>query len=205
MIRPSSLKGQFRQALITVCHENEQGQIELLCGHANEDDDTGQKGRLEFLPCYIDKEIRHDVIAPHNEKIRRIDPGPVTIEVVDPPLVLSLWIQYWPLDLLSIWASQRRVNEEDLIFDLIYTVAGIHYWLSRIGIGAKTSSGYGKIDYDSAKVSLFAAKASPWKSLLEKQPCPVKELIATKYQKHLVNRFSLKWAEFQQSVEKTGL
>jgi CRISPR/Cas system CMR subunit Cmr6 (Cas7 group RAMP superfamily) len=201
MIRPSSLKGQFRQALLTVSRGN---QVKLLCGDANDEDGTGRKGRVEFLPCYVDKAISHDVIAPHDEKIRRINPGPVTIEVVEPPLTLSIWMQYWPHDLLSRWARREVINNQDLIFDFIYTAAGFYFWLCRAGIGAKTSSGYGQVAHDDAKLYLFAAPGSPWGKLVPGNGEPIKDLVTKKRQNSLVKGFSQKWLDFQKSSHSTG-
>jgi CRISPR/Cas system CMR subunit Cmr6 (Cas7 group RAMP superfamily) len=198
IIRPSSLKGQFRHALLAVC-QNDKDQVDFLCGYENEETESGKKGRLEFFPCYVDKEISYDVLAPHDETLRRIDPGPVSIEVIEPPCDLSLWIQYWPLDLLSTWSCRKSINPEDLIFDLISAAAGVYYWFYSIGIGAKTSSGYGQVDWNAARVSLFTAASSPWANLLEGQPVCLRDIVAKESQKKLLQRFTEKWNGFQQS------
>lgn len=197
MIRPSSLKGQFRKALLTICKgNNDEPQVAALCGDANDEEESGRKSRVEFLPCYINKNITYDIIAPHNEEKRRIHPGPVTLEVVEPPLELSIWLQYWPIDLLSRWSRRSHLNQDDLIFDLIYCVAAIASWMGSSGIGSKTGSGYGQVAYERTILKLHSAADSPWNALWNIDGEKIHEIIEKERQEKLRTEFLKRWGKF---------
>lgn len=165
LLRPGSLKGQFRNALWTVSDGCETAVTELT-GAANDDDDTGGRSRIEFLPAYADKPIRYRVITPHDEKTRRVDPGPVTLEVLEPPQPLILWLQYWPVDCLHQWVTGKPEKVPGILLEDVTTITdALGYWFSdRMGIGAKTAAGFGRVDSAKTTVTLFAPDNSPWRA-----------------------------------------
>ena len=159
LIRPSSLKGQLRHAAATGVN---QGQINALFGPDDVDEAGGLKGRVMFLPAYVPCEIECDIIAPHDDRTRRIEPGPITLEVIRPK-ELILWLQYWPYDLLSRYASGNRNGLSDRLFsDYQVLIKGLSCWFRDLGIGAKTSSGFGRSDWLKVTFEVLASKKSPW-------------------------------------------
>lgn len=198
MIRPSSLKGQFRKAMLSVCKgRNDEPQVVALCGDANDEEESGRKSRVEFLPCYINKNITYDIIAPHDEENRRIHPGPVTLEVVEPPLELSIWLQYWPIDLLSRWSRSSHLNPDDLVFDLIYyCVAATASWMGSSGIGSKTGTGYGQVEYESTILKLYSSAESPWNELWDRDGEKIQKIIEKGRQEKLRTEFLKRWGKF---------
>lgn len=189
LLRPSTLKGQARHAtLASLVEENSptpEQRVDAIFGPEDVHKEKGHRGRVEFLPCYLENNVDFDVIAPHDEKTRRVDPGPVAFEVIRPD-TLSLWLQYWPLDFMSKWFTGKRDGiGQELFDDLDAVLKGISYWFDAVGIGAKTSSGYGQVKYHEAEAQLFSAPEGPWAELAKKingddvAPRPIHEISRT--------------------------
>lgn len=164
LLRPSNLKGQARHATWEAVPDEKI--VNRLFGMANEEP-GGTRGRVEFLPCYIKQAITRDVLTPHKEETRRVD-HPVTLEVLDmrnDPF--DLWLQYWPVDLMSPWLRGENITQI-LTEDWQALNSGIALWFDRRGIGAKTSSGFGKVDSERRQMRIYTAEDSPWRTI-----CPI--------------------------------
>ena len=182
----------------------------MIFGSGSEEEAKGHRGRMEFLSCNLTEEVDFDVIAPHDEKARRVDPGPVTIEVIRPE-TLPLWIQYWPQDLMSKWLTGKKDGiGQELFDDFACILKGLSYWFESVGIGAKTSSGYGQVDYEGIEVEIFCSDDSPWKKLMEKigvkpEKAPkLKELCEATVKESTRNSWHEIWKAFEQSFKKEG-
>lgn len=210
LLRPSTLKGQTRHAtfasLIEENSTNPEQRVDAIFGPEDMDKEKGHRGRVEFLPCYLKNSVDFDIIAPHDEKTRRVDPGPVTFEVIRPK-TLPLWLQYWPLDFMSKWYTGKRDGIGQEIFDDFVTILkGLSCWFDAVGIGAKTSSGYGQVEYHGATAQLFAAPEGPWAKLAKKilsdesTARPINEI------SQVLNRDEWEniWNAFEQDLKKEG-
>jgi len=216
LLRPSSLKGQARHASLAclseeITHEDElKKRLDSIFGLGSEEKEEGHRGRVEFLPCHIKKDVDFDIIAPHDEKTRRVDPGPVTLEVIRPE-TLALWLQYWPLDLMTKWITGKGEGIGEKLFDdFACILKGLSYWLESVGIGAKTSSGYGQVDYEGVKVEIFCSDDSPWKKLMEKigikpEKAPkLKELYEATEKESTKDSWQEIWKAFEQGLKQEG-
>jgi CRISPR/Cas system CMR subunit Cmr6 (Cas7 group RAMP superfamily) len=210
LLRPSALKGQTRYATLASLIEenspNPEPRVDAIFGPEDVDKEKGHRGRVEFLPCYVESPVDFDIIAPHDEKTRRVDPGPVTLEVIRPK-TLTLWLQYWPLDLMSKWYTGKRYGIGQELFDDFDTILkGLSYWFDAVGIGAKTSSGYGKVKYHEGTAQVFAAPESPWAKLAKKffddesTARPIYEISQALKREEWDNI----WNVFEQSLKKGG-
>jgi CRISPR/Cas system CMR subunit Cmr6 (Cas7 group RAMP superfamily) len=164
LLRPSSLKGQLRHAAMAAGATPER--IDKLFGPKDIEETGALKSRAMFLPVYVPCKIEHDIIAPHDATKCRIGvTGPVTLEVIRPN-ELIIWLQYWPYDLLSRYASQNYDGlSNELFSDYQLLIKGLSYWMENAGIGAKTSSGYGQADWPNVESKIIAPAKSPWNGL----------------------------------------
>lgn len=206
LLLPSTLKGQARHATLAAL-QNDETSLEKLFGPADVDISDAQKSRIEFFPCYIKKEISFDVLAPHDETTRRIQSGPIPLEVLphkdlNKDLKLTLWLQYWPVDLISTWilkTSKAGSVKDDLINDFIYIVCGLLQWFGYSGIGAKTSSGYGQVDWKNVEVELSSSKISPWSHIKEKASGLLHSVASNSNQQSILSEWEEAWKRFEDS------
>ncbi len=108
--------------------------IKRLFGFATDEDD-GKRGCLIFFPTYFEAgRVVIEMINPH-ERATGIGKAPIPFEAVGAGSVGDFWLLYAPLE-----ASATG----DIAGDLRAIADALEDLLTRYGIGAKVSSGFGK-------------------------------------------------------------
>jgi len=103
-------------------------------------DDMRRKGRIRILPSYFDK-IDLDIIHPR-DRHTRAGSTPITLEVVPKDATALFTLIYLPFDLLGI--SSGDALRLEILRDIKLLGEALDTLLRRQGLGAKTSSGFGR-------------------------------------------------------------
>ena len=190
----STLKGQARHATLSAISPQETAatRVDEIFGFANESEDNGHIGRVSFFPAYLEKDITHDIIAPHKEETRRVD-KPVCLEVVEPH-DFTIWLQYWPLDLMNKWLIGSEDVKNRLMEDFTDILHGLYFWFQK-GIGSKTNSGYGRVNMSNVNIQLFASGESPWAGLIDDTEAVLAKLL-TAEKEQLGKQWETLWNSF---------
>jgi len=98
-------------------------------------------GCLQFYPSYF-KKSKLEIINPHNRETGTGN-NPVMLEVVPAGETSRFCLYYIPLGRNDI--SQERMAR-DAVQDLVMVCQGIQNLFEYYGLGAKTSSGFGKVE-----------------------------------------------------------
>ena len=135
-------KGSLRHALWQMGHKEEESDlIQRLFGTANDNDGTGNQGRLYFYPTFFDQ-LGLEVINPH-ERATGAGSKPILMECVPSGATGMFTLLYTPLD--RIGQDEDKTRQQ--VFDDLQLVAqGVQAMLTLYGFGAKTSSGFGLAD-----------------------------------------------------------
>lgn len=159
-----------------------------LFGAANDENDTGKRGRLYFYPTFFDQ-LSLEMINPHD---RETGAGsqPILMESVPIDATGAFTLLYVPLDRIGKEEDETR---QQAFADLQRTAEGLQAMFLTYGFGAKTSSGFGlaadslsgggmlRINYPSARdpieqdfdsLSLLKRKAEALKRVIEKEQNP---------------------------------
>ena len=140
-VAPSQWKGSLRHAAWDLGWDNEKDeQIIRIFGAPKEDgeDTAGSRGRLQCYPTFF-PDIGMEIINRHDRQSGAGD-KPVRIECVPENTEGRLVMLYVPFD--SIGKPEKDVKK-DAAADLELVARCTCAMLTQIGIGAKTSSGFG--------------------------------------------------------------
>lgn len=131
-------KGLLRHVLWQSGHRGEDEQIRRLFGAANDDDNSGERGRLYCYPTFFDR-LSLEVINPHD---RQTGAGslPIYLEAVPAGATGTFTLFYAPLDCIGADEAKTRAQ---VAADLTLVAQSVQSMMTRYGFGAKTSSGFG--------------------------------------------------------------
>jgi CRISPR-associated protein Cmr2 len=184
MVRPTAWKGALRHALWQLEHDEEDNdQIQRLFGSANDEDDSGKRGRLYFYPSFF-TQTGLEILNPHDRE-RRVGKNPILIESVPQDAAATFTLLYTPLDCIGGDKSETR---RQTFADLELVAQGLEAMFTVYGFGAKTSSGYGVAGEDVAgKLELnypdpdFVAPQRPSAPTLPKAVASFRQKYGDKY------------------------
>ncbi|NJR58657.1 MAG: hypothetical protein HC769_07195 [Cyanobacteria bacterium CRU_2_1] len=154
MVASTSWKGALRAALWQMGHREENEQIIRLFGNEREEEDHKKlkSGRLYFYPTFFDK-IGLEVINPHDRK-KGTGKNPILIECV--PIgatgeLVILYVPFWTVEKNQITEEERKQKQKtEVAEDLKLVAEGVKEMLTVYGFGAKTSSGFGIAEQETA-------------------------------------------------------
>ncbi|MBK9094826.1 MAG: hypothetical protein IPM84_19075 [Anaerolineae bacterium] len=109
-----------------------------LFGAANDNDDSGEQGRLYFYPTFFDR-LSLEVINPH-DRTTGAGSQPILMECVPAGTTGAFTLLYTPLDRIGQDEAETR---RQVFAELQLVAAGLEAMLTVYGFGAKTSSGFG--------------------------------------------------------------
>lgn len=142
-IASTQWKGALRHTLWQLGYNDDaeaekQKQMQHLFGTANDNDDSGERGRLYFYPSFFDN-LSLEVINPHD---RETGAGslPIYFEAVPAGASATFTLLYTPLDLMGKAAGETTPQ---IFADLQLIAVGVQAMFTVYGFGAKTSSGFG--------------------------------------------------------------
>lgn len=136
MVAPSSWKGVLRMVLRE--HAQSDEIMNRLFGQANDNDETGSAGRLQFYPTFFNQ-MGLEVLNPH-ERHTGAGKLPIYIESVPIGATGTFTLLYTPLDRLG---ENEAETKQQVFADLQLVAEGLEAMFTVYGFGAKTSSGFG--------------------------------------------------------------
>ena len=121
--------------------DNNNADLLRLFGSANDNDGTGNNGRLYFYPTFFDQ-LSLEVINPHDRKTGA-GSQPILMESVPSGTTGAFTLLYTPLDRIGKDEAETR---QQIFADLLLVATGLEALFTLYGFGAKTSSGFGVAD-----------------------------------------------------------
>lgn len=111
-----------------------------------------RRGRLQFYPTFLNQ-IGLDIIAPHDRKTKTVT-NPINLETSPEGAEGNFSLLYFPFDLIG--KDEQEVKEQKAK-DIRTLAKAIPAMLTKYGIGAKTTAGYG-VAHDSFDFEIFHKK-----------------------------------------------